>query len=383
MSSKSNSKSICYEKTPKLSLILTLREFPNSNIYTLLDSTQKLTNIHEIIIIADTIAANPEKTLQELVDKNVNLATLKIVEVDAKKGQGLAFSRNVGTKLSRSQNLLFIDDDAAILDDVAPLVEYLDEGICQGIQPLILRFGGEIIDSAGDFVKPKPAYYQVWVRHSNQPVESVTCDLKAEEVPSLRGAFMLFRKQSLLAVGGFDESYYYQWDDVDVGWRMTIAGFKLLFIPSIRGLHKGGETTDLKLQSRKKSMKFEILNSTATRLKVARLYAWPEISAHFLKLLFYYEATARDRRKVDLSLHLMIKESMEMFLLILKRFSTVAYHRRMLNERFTSAGLGRFRAMVQGEHFVFHLPIDNSPVVYSEITLRNKVFAETDVTIPV
>lgn len=357
-----SSKNISFRKKsekPELSLIVSVREFPNNSIYTLLDSTKKLSNRHEIIIVADRLVSTPQSKLQEVLSKNPNLTAIELIEADPKRGQGLSFARNLGAQHSRSNNLLFIDDDAAILDDVAPLVEYLDRGICHGIQPLLLRFDGETVDSAGDFVKPKPAYYQVSVRHIDKPVKSVATELKTEIVPSLRGAFMLIRKQSLLAVEGFDDTYIYQWDDVDVGWRLTLAGFKLLFVPNIRELHRGGGTTDLKLHSRERSMKFEILNSTATRLKVAPLRAWPMIMAHFLKLLLYYEALAMNRRKIHLNLHLIVKEPFEMLLLLLKRFPSVTYQRRMLSERFNWAGLCRFRAMVKGEHFVFQPPAEN------------------------
>jgi GT2 family glycosyltransferase len=101
---------------------------------------------------------------------------------------------------------LFVDDDAAVLDDVASLVEYLNANVCQGIQPLILRFDQATVDSAGDFVRKRKASHLIpYSQGFSEPLSSVIGNLKVEEVPSMRSAFMIMRKPSFSSVGGFDE----------------------------------------------------------------------------------------------------------------------------------------------------------------------------------
>ncbi len=331
-------------------MIVVLKKFPNENIYTLLDSTCNLSNIHEIILVADLVEnlKDTEKYLAAFLDFSPNLITIKLAYSGSDRGP--AYGRNVGVSLSQSPNLLFVDDDAAVLDDISPLVEYLNKNICQGVQPLILRFGGEIVDSAGDFIeKYSGGRYNAYVRSLDRPLANVSGKLQAEELPSMRGAFMLVQKQSFLALNGFDGTFYYVYEDVDFGWRMITAGFKMLFVPSIRALHKGGETTNRLLISQK-TLRGAVLNQNAACLKVARLSVWPKILFCYMVDLVLYEWSLI---KKGTNLVYVLEDFLKMNMLFLKRFRRVASDRRLLSEEFSFKGLAKLEAMAKGEHFIF------------------------------
>lgn len=44
------------------------------------------------------------------------------------------------------------------------------------------------------------------------------------------GAFVLFNKKSLHNVGGFDSNFFLYWDDVDISYRLQLAGYKFYSI---------------------------------------------------------------------------------------------------------------------------------------------------------
>jgi len=57
------------------------------------------------------------------------------------------------------------------------------------------------------------------------------------------GVLTLFRRDILLKVGGFDTSYLFGYEDMDVGWRLYLAGYKVLYVPEAVIYHKAGGST--------------------------------------------------------------------------------------------------------------------------------------------
>jgi len=53
------------------------------------------------------------------------------------------------------------------------------------------------------------------------------------------GAAMLVDREVFLRVGGFDESYFAYYEDVDLGWRFWALGFSTVLAPAARVFHRG------------------------------------------------------------------------------------------------------------------------------------------------
>jgi GT2 family glycosyltransferase len=56
-------------------------------------------------------------------------------------------------------------------------------------------------------------------------------------------AAALYDRQAVLEVGGFDETYFCYHEDVDLGFRLQLAGHKSLTVPQSRVVHLGSGTT--------------------------------------------------------------------------------------------------------------------------------------------
>jgi GT2 family glycosyltransferase len=65
----------------------------------------------------------------------------------------------------------------------------------------------------------------------------------AGEVFAACGASAFYPRDAFLAAGGFDESYFCFIEDVDLGFRLRLAGEKCQFDPSCRVIHAGGAIT--------------------------------------------------------------------------------------------------------------------------------------------
>ena len=95
-----------------------------------------------------------------------------------------------------------------------------------------------VLDGAGD------AYHisgLVWRMAHGAPNPSSS--EQAQEVFSPCAAAALYRRSALLAVGGFDEDFFCYVEDVDLGFRLRLAGYRCLYVPASVAHHVGSGTT--------------------------------------------------------------------------------------------------------------------------------------------
>jgi GT2 family glycosyltransferase len=68
-------------------------------------------------------------------------------------------------------------------------------------------------------------------------------DLCARDIFSPCAAAALYRAAALKNIGGFDEDFFCYGEDVDVGFRLRLAGHKCRFVPEAIVLHAGGTSS--------------------------------------------------------------------------------------------------------------------------------------------
>jgi N-acetylglucosaminyl-diphospho-decaprenol L-rhamnosyltransferase len=59
----------------------------------------------------------------------------------------------------------------------------------------------------------------------------------------LSGACLLVRRSAFEQVGGFDDRFFMYFEDVDLGERLGLAGWKVLYVPNASVHHAGGTST--------------------------------------------------------------------------------------------------------------------------------------------
>jgi GT2 family glycosyltransferase len=152
--------------------------------------------------------------------------------------RGFCAAANRGVQASRGSIIELLNDDTEVTAGWAePALACFADPSVAAVAPLVLHWpergrAGEIIDSAGD------RYYVGGVAakrgHGQRP-----SDLRLERGPvfgaSASSAF--FRRDVLLRVGGFPESFGAYFEDVDLAFRIHRAGFAALFEPASRVLH--------------------------------------------------------------------------------------------------------------------------------------------------
>ncbi|MFL5906851.1 MAG: glycosyltransferase family 2 protein [Solirubrobacterales bacterium] len=67
---------------------------------------------------------------------------------------------------------------------------------------------------------------------------------RRREIPMATGAAVLYRREAVERVGGFDEDYFLYCEDADLCLRMRLAGYRGVYLPAPEAYHVRGGTLD-------------------------------------------------------------------------------------------------------------------------------------------
>jgi len=242
-----------------------------------LESLFKVTYDNFEIILVDN---NSTDETIEYVTKNY--PSIIIIKLDSNKG--FAEPNNIASKIAKGDFLLFLNNDTVVTPNfitelVDVLINDLKIAICQS---LLLKPDGSI-DSSGDFIDKIGIVY-----NSKKQINDI------REISSARGASMIIRKDVFEQLHGFDEQFFVSFEDVDLGWRTWIKGYRVVVNPKSIVYHVGGKTHDsikekiafhgLKNQLSMKITNFETKFAINSMSKFLFIYGFRE-----LKILLDYK----------------------------------------------------------------------------------------------
>ncbi len=108
----------------------------------------------------------------------------------------------------------------------------------------------------------------------------------SREVDHVIGAFYLVRAGVFRALGGFDESFFMYFEDLDFSLRARRAGWRSYYLAAVRAYHKGGGTSEQVKSTR-------LFYSLRSRLRYSKKHFSRQTAVCLAFCLFWLEPAVR------------------------------------------------------------------------------------------
>ncbi len=219
---------------PSISVVIVSynsERFLKENIESLIAQTEPF---HRIIIVDNN-------SLDKSCEIISGFRNVSLIKLDENIGYSAALNR--GIKECSSDLVLAANSDIKLDKNFNRIIKakFEEDAGIDIASPLILRFDGKTIDSAGQILSF--SMYPVEIGFGTRLDQN---DIKESEVFSVCGAATVFRQESLerLKVEDefYDESFFMFWEDFDIGWRANLYGMNLKLLPTAKVFHFRGGT---------------------------------------------------------------------------------------------------------------------------------------------
>jgi len=170
-------------------------------------------------------------------------------------GRNLRFAKanNVGIRASRGEYILILNPDTIIHDGALDrMIGFADE------HPEVGAFGCRVLNPDGSYqasARPFASFKGEWIaalylRWLGRVNGWFTSDgypgwhgATRRQVDWVSGCFILARGDLLKSIGGFDEQFFYYYEDMDLCRRIWQAGNPIVYFPDATITHLGGQST--------------------------------------------------------------------------------------------------------------------------------------------
>jgi GT2 family glycosyltransferase len=198
-----------------------------------LDTLSRQTLQPEKVIIIDNSSRDGST---DYAEQNTNV-TLRNLDTNL----GFAAANNRALTECETEYVVLLNPDAF------PEPEWLEQLVeAANSEPDAVAFGSrqmiyvssDLLDGIGDAYHISGLAWRERHGAQQQPV-----DLEQREIFSPCAAAALYRRQAIVDVGGFDEDFFCYMEDVDLGFRLRLAGYKAMYVPDAVVNHIGSATT--------------------------------------------------------------------------------------------------------------------------------------------
>ncbi len=162
------------------------------------------------------------------------------------KNTGFCHAVNLGVKKAATDYVFLLNNDARLKEDC---LERLEEAMewCPGafgVQCLMLNGEGSRIDSAGDqYCALGWAFSRARGRAYAEERGAEEPEKEPREIFSACGGASLYNRKLYLKLGGMDEAHFAYLEDVDLGYRARLFGYRNYLCPGAVCFHEGSAST--------------------------------------------------------------------------------------------------------------------------------------------
>jgi len=152
---------------------------------------------------------------------------------------GFAGGCNLGAKHAKGTVLAFLNNDAR------PDRNWARAAVAElTAEPTVAAVASKVLDWEGtgvDFVDAGLTWFGMgYKRHAGSPLADVPAAEHdtAKDVLFATGSAMFVRASVFAELGGFDERFFMFYEDVDLGWRLNLRGWRVRYVPESLAYHR-------------------------------------------------------------------------------------------------------------------------------------------------
>ncbi|MCK5402025.1 MAG: glycosyltransferase family 2 protein [Flavobacteriaceae bacterium] len=243
--------------------------------------------------------------------------------IENKENLGFSKGNNQGIILSKGEYICILNPDTVVAEDsFTSLLRFAQKKEKLGI------IGCKLIDGAGQFLPEskrnipmeKVAVKKIFGNSKEYYANHLDQDVTGK-VDILVGAFMFVRRSVYNQVNGFDEDYFMYGEDIDLSYRVLMAGYNNYYFADTTVIHYKGESTLKDKDYAKgfynamqifyeKHFKSNVLFDTLVWLGIKIAYFFrnePKIEIKKVKKYVLVSNTINDRLKQTLSKEIVLK----------------------------------------------------------------------------
>ncbi len=230
-------------------------------------------------------AIKPAKGLEIIVVDNashdgsvsmVHQSFPSVLTIKNRRNYGFAKANNLGVKKSSGKYLLFLNSDTLVDPHslVKPL-KYLKTHPQAGALTVKLILGNGKIDPDNHrgFPTPWTAFTHFTFLNRlfpqshlfNNYYQSYKDFSKIHRLDVAAGSYLLLSRKLFTQLGGWDESYFFYGEDIDLCYRIHQAGYHIIYYPKVKVIHLKGASSGLRQETAHLAKP-----PKANRLKVAK-----------------------------------------------------------------------------------------------------------------
>ncbi len=194
---------------------------------------------------AEVVVADNGSTDDSLQWLRLNYPDVRVIRLD--RNYGFAGGYNRALREVESEYVLLLNSDVEVTAGWwQPLVEVLDtEGDVAAVAPKLLadmeRTKFEYAGAAGGFIDYLGYPFCRGRILSNVEEDRGQYDNR-RDIFWASGAAMCCRREVFESLGGFDEDFFAHMEEIDLQWRMQLAGWRIVVEPKSVVYHLGGGT---------------------------------------------------------------------------------------------------------------------------------------------
>ena len=166
---------------------------------------------------------------------------IEVIALD--KNYGFSKAVNIGIRHSRTPYVILLNNDTTVdTHYVEEMVKAIEKSprIFSVSSKMIQMYHPDLIDSAGDL-------YTIlgWAvcRGSGRPATNYA---EPGEIFTACAGAAIYRRSAFARIGYFDENHFAYLEDIDVGYRARIYGYKNMYCPTALVYHVGSGTSGSK-----------------------------------------------------------------------------------------------------------------------------------------